>query len=64
MFSGIFAVSLVLRRIAVALAIAGPLLFSAVWTWWDWDTFRNKHLALGSFAVGFTLTFLALDREA
>jgi len=39
------------------------VVFSALWIWWDWDAFRNKHMALGAFAVGFSLTFLALDRE-
>ncbi len=63
LFGGAFAVTLLLRRLAVALAIAGPLLFSAVWIWWDWDKFPNKQLALGAFVTGFTLTFLSLDRE-
>ena len=62
-FSGTFTVALLFRRIAIALAIAGPVVFSALWIWWDWDAFRNKHMALGAFAVGFSLTFLALDRE-
>ncbi len=63
LFSGGFTVALLFRRIAVALALSGPLLFSAIWIWWDWDRFHNRHFALGAFAVGFTLTFLALDRE-
>src|SRR6266700_4324059 len=61
-FSGTFTIALLFRRIAVSLAIAGPVVFSALWIWWDWDAFRNKHMALGAFAVGFSLTFLALDR--
>ena len=63
LFSGAFIVALLFRRIAIALAVAGPLLFSAIWIWRDWEIFRNKQMALGAFAVGFTLTFLALDRE-
>ncbi len=63
LFSGAFTVALLFRRIAIALAVTGPLMFSAIWIWWDWSKFRNKQLALGAFAVGFTLTFLALDRE-
>jgi len=63
LFSGIFIVALLFRRIAIALAVTGPLVFSAIWIWRDWEVFRNKQIALGAFAVGFTLTFLALDRE-
>src|SRR2546428_470610 len=63
LFSGIFIVALLFRRIVIALAVAGPLVFSAIWIWRDWEVFRNKQIALGAFAVGFTLTFLALDRE-
>ena len=63
LFSGAFTVALLFRRIAIALAVTGPLIFSAIWIWWDWNEFRNKQLALGAFVVGFTLTFLALDRE-
>ncbi len=63
LFSGAFTVALLFRRIAIALAVTGPLMFSAIWIWWEWSKFRNKQLALGAFAVGFTLTFLALDRE-
>jgi len=63
LFSGAFIVALLFRRVAIALAVAGPLLFSAIWIWRDWEVFRNKQIALGAFAVGFTLTFLALDRE-
>ena len=63
LFSGTFAVALLFRRIAIALAITGPMIFSAIWIGWDWKNFRNRQFALGMFAVGFTLTFLALDRE-
>ena len=63
LFSGAFIVALLFRRIAIALAVTGPLVFSAIWIWRDWTVFRNKQIALGAFAVGFTLTFLALDRE-
>jgi len=63
LFSGAFTIALLFRRIAIALALTGPLMFSAIWIWWDWSKFRNKQLALGAFAVSFTLTFLALDRE-
>jgi len=63
LFSGTFIVALLFRRVAIALAVAGPLVFSAIWIWRDWEVFRNKQIALGAFAVGFTLTFLALDRE-
>src|SRR5215831_11717888 len=63
LFFGGFMVAILLRRLAIALALTGPLLFTAVWIWWDWDRFHDRHFALGAFAVGFTLTFLALDRE-
>jgi len=63
LFGGAFTVALLFRRIAIALAITGPLLFSAIWIWWDWDKFHGKQFAFGAFAAGFTLTFLALDRE-
>jgi len=63
LFSGGFMVAILFRRLAIALALTGPLLFSALWIWWDWDRFHDRHLALGAFAIGFTLTFLALDRE-
>lgn len=64
LFLGAFSVALLFRRIAVALAITGPLLFSAIWILHDWKNFHGKRFALGAFAAGFTLTFLALDREA
>ena len=63
LFLGAFSVALLFRRIAVALAITGPLLFSAIWILHDWKHFHGKRFALGAFAAGFTLTFLALDRE-
>src|SRR5205809_3105427 len=61
--SGTYTVALLFRRIAIALTIAGPVVFSALWLWWESDAFRYKHKAVGAFAVGFSLTFLALDRE-
>lgn len=64
LFVGAFSVALLFRRIAIALAVTGPLLFSAIWILHDWKNFRAKRFALGAFALGFTLTFLALDREA
>jgi hypothetical protein len=63
LFLGAFSVALLSRRIAIALAITGPLLFSAIWIFHDWKNFHGKRFALGAFAAGFTLTFLALDRE-
>ena len=62
LFSGTFAVALLFRRIAIALAIAGPLIFSLVWMWKDWNSVQARSLVLGAIATGFTLTFLALDR--
>src|SRR5438093_10408663 len=62
-FSGTFTVALLFRRIAIALAIAGPVVFSALWIWWDWDAFRHTHMALGVLPVGLRLTFPALARE-
>jgi len=63
LFTGTFTVALLFRRIALAFATAGPLLFSSIWIWWNWDKFQNKQIGLGAFATGFTLVFLALDRE-
>jgi hypothetical protein len=63
LFTGAFVVALLFKRIAIALAVTGPLVFSTIWIWRDWEDFRNKQIAFGAFAVGFTLTFLALDRE-
>lgn len=63
LFSGAFSVALLFRRIAIALAVTGPMLFSIVWVGWEWKKFGSKQFAFGAFAVGFTLTFLALDRE-
>lgn len=63
LFSGTFAVALLFRRIAIALAIAGPLIFSLIWMWKDWNHVQGRSLVLGAIATGFTLTFLALDRE-
>ena len=63
LFSGTFAVALLFRRIAVALAVAGPLIFSLIWMWKDWNNVQARSIVLGAIATGFTLTFLALDRE-
>ena len=51
LFAGIFTIGILLRRIAVAIAITGPLLFSVIWILRVWDRFRNKQLALGAFAI-------------
>ena len=64
LFMGAFSVALLFRRIAIALAVTGPIVFSVVWIGWEWKKFGSKQFALGAFAVGFSLTFLALDREA
>ena len=64
LFMGAFTLALLFRRIAIALAVTGPLLFSTIWILWDWKRFQSRHIALGAFAVGFTLAFLSLDREA
>ena len=64
LFLGAFSVALLFKRIAIALAITGPLLFSMIWILHDWKHFHGKRFALGTFAAGFTVTFLALDREA
>ena len=64
LFLGAFSVALLFRRIAIALAITGPLLFSAISILHDWKNFHGKRFAIGAFATGFTLTFLALDRES
>jgi hypothetical protein len=63
LFSGAFIVGLLIRRIVIALAVAGPLIFSSIWIWREWAGLRDKKMAVGAFALGFTLTFLALDRE-
>src|SRR5207247_8907371 len=63
-FSGTFTVALLFRRIAIALAIAGPVVFSALWIWWDWDACRAKHMALRGFAVAFSLTVLDMESES
>src|SRR5439155_10630119 len=63
LFSGTFIVALLFSRIAIALAVAGPLVFSAIWIWRDWEGFGNKQSAVGPFGVGFALTCLAVDGE-
>src|SRR2546426_10268096 len=62
LFSGIFIVALLFRRIAIALAVAGPLVFSAIWIWRGWGGFPNKHNSLCGLAPGFPLTILAFVR--
>src|SRR2546430_4371276 len=63
LFSGIFIVALLFRRIAIALAVAGPLVFSAIWIWRGRGVFPNKNNLLGAFSLGLTLTLLPLGRE-
>ena len=64
LFSGAFSVALLFRRIAIALAVTGPMLFSVVWIGREWKKFGSRQFAFGAFTLGYTLTFLALDREA
>src|SRR5256885_10426953 len=61
LFSGIFIVALLFRRIAIALAVAGPLVFSAIWIWRGWGVFCHKKNARCAFALGVTLTLIPLD---
>src|SRR2546426_8573820 len=63
LFSGTFIVALLFRRIAIALAVAGPLVFSAIWIWRGSGVFSNKKILLGALAPGFTPTFSALDTD-
>src|SRR2546426_12714088 len=60
LFSGIFIVALLFRRIAIALAVAGPLVFSAIWIWRGLGVFLKKKNWLWAFALGFPLTLLPL----
>src|SRR2546421_12785400 len=60
LFSGIFIVALLFRRIAIALAVTGPLVFSAIWIWRGWGGFCDKQNAPCALSRGVTLTFLAL----
>src|SRR5437016_9600614 len=55
LFSGTFIVALLFRRIAIALAVAGPLVFSAIWIWRVWAILRNKYVEVGALPVGFKL---------
>src|SRR2546427_7084346 len=64
LFSGIFIVALLFRRIAIALAVAGPLVFSAIWIWRVWGVFSHKKNSVCAFGVGFAPTFLPLVRAA
>src|SRR2546426_9290235 len=57
LFSGAFIVALLFRRIAIALAVAGPLVFSAIWIWRGWGGFPKKKIWLRALFLGFTLTF-------
>src|SRR5256885_6611167 len=52
LFSGTFIVALLFRRIAIALAVAGPLVFSAIWIWRRAAGFPSKKTALPAFAAG------------
>src|SRR5256885_16723061 len=63
LFSGIFIVALLFRRIAIALAVAGPLVFSAIWIWRGWGGFLYKQKAPVGLGVGVPLTLFALDTE-
>src|SRR5256885_15691738 len=56
LFSGTFIVALLFRRIAIALAVAGPLVFSAIWIWRGWGGFRKKNRLAGGLSPGLTLT--------
>src|SRR2546428_11314104 len=56
LFSGTFIVALLFRRIAIALAVAGPLVFSAIWIWRGWGVFFNKKNRVLGFAGGCSLT--------
>src|SRR5947199_8423973 len=59
LFSGIFIVALLFRRIAIALAVAGRLVFSAIWIWRVLDVFRHPKIVLGVFSLVFSLSSLA-----
>src|SRR5438552_16035691 len=63
LFSGTFIVALLFRRIAIALAVAGPLVFSAIWIWRDWGILRNKKSLLGGFGGCFTISLRAVVME-
>src|SRR2546421_12478459 len=57
LFSGTFIVALLFRRIAIALAVAGPLVFSAIWIWRDRGVFRKQQTCLGGVPPGLTQQF-------
>src|SRR5256712_10741131 len=52
LFSGTFIVALLFRRIAIALAVAGPLVFSAIWIWRGLGGFLKKKNALWGVSPG------------
>src|SRR2546422_11007841 len=58
LFSGTFIVALLFRRIAIALAVAGPLVFSAIWIWRAWVVFPKKNIDVGDVGFGFPLNFV------
>src|SRR2546425_5498492 len=60
LFSGTFIVALLFRRIAIALAVAGPLVFSAIWIWRGRGGFRNKKNPACGVARRLHLTVLGL----
>src|SRR2546430_16317054 len=63
LFSGTFIVALLFRRIAIALAVAGPLVFSAIWIWRGWGGVPNKNTAPVGLAVGSSLKVLPSGPE-
>src|SRR2546427_4221537 len=62
LFSGTFIVALLFRRIAIALAVAGPLVFSAIWIWRGWAWFWEKKKVRGASAPGVFPSLLSLGR--
>src|SRR2546428_13674610 len=62
LFSGTFIVALLFRRIAIALAVAGPLVFSAIWIWRGGGGFCNKKNVLWAVVLGVTPTLLSLGQ--
>src|SRR2546427_12394126 len=62
LFSGIFIVALLFRRIAIALAVAGPLVFSAIWIWRAWGDLRTKQRALWRVRARLILKLLRIVR--
>src|SRR2546422_3206541 len=62
LFSGTFIVALLFRRIAIALAVAGPLVFSAIWIWRGWGGFLKKKNWLCGFPPCVSLKFPPLSQ--